>query len=118
MRLHCGFPSLGALRTDLCQAAHAHQVVGGHGQHKHLVHTLEAAHHHLANAVHGLGPAKALLNQFALALRNRITLNLGDLIGDGRFPARGVLRHMRRDVHRHAGIDELLRVVALVGNPA
>ena len=30
------FRSLNALRTDLCQAAHAHQVVGGHGQHKYI----------------------------------------------------------------------------------
>lgn len=42
-------------------------------------------------------------------------LGMSDLVRHRRLPSRGVLRHMRRDVHRHTGIDELLRVVALAG---
>ena len=48
------------------------QVVRRHRQHKHLIDTLETAHHHLAQAIHCLGPAEALLNQLALVLRDRL----------------------------------------------
>jgi hypothetical protein len=81
MRFRRGSRSLGTLRANLYTAAHAHQVIGDHGQHKHLIYALELAHHHLANAAHGLGPAEGLLDQLAFTLRLRITLRPRDSMG-------------------------------------
>ena len=58
------------LQTDFSQRAHAREVVGGHRQHKNLIHALESSHHDLADASHRLGPAKALLDGFSLLHRD------------------------------------------------
>lgn len=39
----------------------AHQVVGCHVQHEHLIDLLEPAHHHLPHLTDGLGPSKPLI---------------------------------------------------------
>ena len=83
-------------------------------QHEHLVHALQPAYHHLANCARRFGPAKALLDELSLLLRNSVTRFLGDGVWHCRAPARGVLRHMRHNIHRQACLDELLVVTALV----
>src|SRR5471030_1988279 len=65
-------------RTDLSQGAHAHEVVHGHRQHKHLIDLLQAAHHHLAHTTDALGPPEPLFDELALLLRNRVARTLGD----------------------------------------
>ncbi len=109
MRFRRGSRSLGAVRANLYTAGHAHQVIGDHDQHKHLVYALELAHHPLAHAAQGLGLAGGLLDQLAFTLRNRITLSPRDFMGHRRLRSRGVLRHMWRDIIRNAALDELLR---------
>ncbi len=70
-------PLLNPLRTDVPQGSHARELVGGHGQHEQLIDFVQAAHHHLANRADQLGPAKALLNEFSLLLRDGVTLGGG-----------------------------------------
>src|SRR5471030_2877472 len=74
-------PIFGSLRlqlTELSQGAHAHEVVHGHRQHKHLIDLLQAAHHHLAHTADAFGPAETLFDELALLLRNRVARTLGD----------------------------------------
>lgn len=61
------FRSLGALLAHLSRRARSREVVGRHRQHEHLLNFLQASHH-LANVAHRLGPAKTLLDAFALLL--------------------------------------------------
>src|SRR5471030_2520909 len=72
------FGSLRLQRTELSQGAHAHEVVHGHRQHKHLIDLLQAAHHHLAHTADALGPAETLFDELTILLGNRITRTLGD----------------------------------------
>jgi hypothetical protein len=43
----------------------------------HVAHFLDAAHHHLADRADELCPAKALLDELALLLRDAITVSIG-----------------------------------------
>ena len=96
------------------QGAHAHQVVGRHRQHEHLVHALKVSHHDLPHAAHGLGSAKALLDELSLLLRYRVAFTLRYGFGYGRASARLVLGHMGNDVHGLARLNEFACVMAFV----
>ena len=60
---HCA-----GLRTQLPQGSHPYQVVGGHVQHKNLIHFLQSPHHHLPDTADKFGPAKTLFDQFSFVL--------------------------------------------------
>ena len=75
------FPLHLPLQADLPQAAQPRKVVARHRQHKHLVHFLDPAHQHLAHMPHRLGPAKALLDQLSLLLRDGVAFAVCDPAG-------------------------------------
>jgi hypothetical protein len=77
-------PLLRPLRTDLPQGPHVREFVGGHGQHEQLIASVQAVHHHLAHRADQLGPAKALLNEFSLLLRDGVALGSGHAVRYGR----------------------------------
>ncbi len=67
---------------ELSLGLHAGEVVGGHREHEHLIDFLQSSHHDLTHVVNGLGPIKALLDEFSLLLRDAVALGVGDLIGN------------------------------------
>jgi len=72
--------SLRCFRTELSQGSHAGEVVGCHREHEHLIDFLQSPYHHLVHVADGLGPAKALLDELSLLLRDAVALRVGDLI--------------------------------------
>jgi len=69
----------------------------------------------LPNQADCLGPAEALLDQFALPLTNFVSRVASGALIDRTAPSVVILRHMRRDLARAKFLDEPLRIVALVG---
>ncbi|MET3583709.1 hypothetical protein ABID19_006774 [Mesorhizobium robiniae] len=62
-----------------------------------------------------LDPAERLFNALTNTLTDSIAAMPGGAPVDGRTMAAGVLRHMRRHLHRTQFVDEVLRIVGLVG---
>jgi len=62
----------------LSQGSHAGEVVGCHREHEHLIDFLQSPYHHLAHVAKGLGPAKALLDELSLLLRDAVALRVSD----------------------------------------
>jgi len=109
MRFQRGSRSLGAVRANLCTAACAHQVIGDHDQHKHLVYALELVHHRTGESRPRSRSSRRLARSACIYAANRITLSPRDFMEHRRLRSRGVLQRMRRDFIRKAGDDELLR---------
>ncbi len=109
-------PSSHHLRTQCGQGAQPREVVGRHRQGEQLIHLGQAPHHHLADRADGLAPAEALLDALAPALAHRVA-PVPSRAAIDRAAARSarVARHMGRDLHLPARLDEAARVVALVG---
>ena len=75
----------------------------------------------LAQAGNGLGPAEGLLNALSDTLADAIARMAGGATIDGRTPAGGILRQMRRDVDLAQLVDEIAGIETLVagqGDPA
>ena len=75
-----------AAKDEFTPRSARHRVVRGYRQHKYLVNSLQAAHHHLVNSADRCGPAKILLEVLSLLLGDGIAVYLRNGIGHHRAP--------------------------------
>ena len=62
------------------------EVVGCHGEHKHLIDFLRSPYHRLRHVANSLGPAEIVLDEFSLLLRDAVTFRVGELAVDNAVP--------------------------------
>src|SRR3954447_18135695 len=103
-----------ASRAGRQQAAESHNVVRGSTEGEDPVHQSAATMPQFAKPADGLDPSKGLLDELALALTDGIARMARRAAIDAAAPLRGVLCHMRRDVHLPQGRDECRHVVPFV----
>src|SRR3984957_1587089 len=99
-------------RDELRQS---NQIVGGGSEGEGPPDAAATAELRLLLPGHRLDPAERLFDAFADALTDGIAVVPRRACVDRRTSATGVLRHMRRHCHRAQLIDEVFRVVGLVG---
>src|SRR4051794_18268864 len=105
------WPSAG-LRDELRQP---HQIVGGGCEGEGPSDTIAAAEPGLLLPGHDLDPAERFLDAFPVTLADGIAAVLRRAAVDRRAATAGVLRDMWRYPHRAQFVDEVLRVIGLVG---
>src|SRR5690606_19898724 len=105
-----------SLRYRTQYSRHSDEIRGGHRQLEVLVDVADAAVDGLPDAPHRLSPAEVLLDALALGLAEPVALVTRGAPVNGATPMpRVVTRHMRRHLPAAARLDEVTRVVGLVG---
>src|SRR5690606_600123 len=105
-----------SLRYRTQYSRHSDEIRGGHRQLEVLIDLPDSPVDGLPDAPDRLAPAEVLLDALALDLTEPVALVTGRSAVDGAAPIPGVVvRHMRRHLPAAACVDEVARVVGLVG---